>query len=118
MGALKEKKNMLLKLMGTLALLSTNAVNHAPQSASKQVTPKVVASTNTVKSTDTKSTGTQVARAEDKKVAPAKSTEMKPSETKSNEVQVAKAEDKKAEPAKTESTDGGTPAPKTGGGKK
>jgi hypothetical protein len=86
-GALKENKIMLLKLMGTLALLSVNA---APHTSSKQVAPKVVAKAGDVKPAETKSTGTQV----------------------------AKAEDKKAEPAKTESTDGGTPAPKKGGGKK
>lgn len=82
---------MMLKLMGTLALLSTSAVNHAPQSPSKQVTKQVVN------------------KASDSKTAVAKPTE---------QVQVAKAEDKKAEPAKTESTDGGTPAPAKKGGKK
>ena len=82
---------MMLKLMGTLALLSTSAVNHAPSSPSKPVTKQVL-----------------------NKTSDTKTTVAKPTE----QVQVAKADDKKAEPAKAEATDGGTPAPKKGGGKK
>jgi hypothetical protein len=84
------EEQMLLKVMGTLALLSTTAVNHAPQSASKAQT-------------------TQVAT----KAAPVQAKSEQKSQV------VAKAEDKKAETAKPEATDGGTPAPtKKGGGKK
>jgi hypothetical protein len=54
---------MLLKIMGTLALLSTTAVNAAPATPSKQVAPKVVTKTAPAG----KATEVQVAKADDKK---------------------------------------------------
>jgi len=80
---------MLLKVMGTLALLSTTAVNHAPQSPSKAQTTQVA----------TQATPVQAKTAQKSQV-------------------VAKADDKKTEAGKPEATDGGTPAPTKKGGKK